>query len=83
MYQVVVQDEAQDAVNALPTDGLLGWFEVLDALAVDPWQIGEPWRKDKPEGNIRTLPFGPGGFVTFMVLDHDREVHVLEVYWAG
>lgn len=84
MYRVVVQDEGQAAVNALPADGLTSWFGVLDLLEVQPWS-GQVSRPGNPDANILTLAFGPNaeGMATYMVLDRDREVHVLEVQWTG
>jgi len=34
VYRVVVQDQAQATVNALPAEGLVRWFGVLDLLEV-------------------------------------------------
>lgn len=84
MYRVVVQDEAEPTVAALPADGLTAWFDVLDALETAPWS-GDPVRTDNPEGNMRFRYFGPdsAGLVTYLILDRDREVHVVEVTWLG
>ncbi|MGQ0777188.1 MAG: hypothetical protein ACT4NY_22695 [Pseudonocardiales bacterium] len=84
MYRVVVQGEAQATVNALPAEGLVRWFEVLDLLEVRPW-AGLIFRPENPDANILTLAFGPDseGLITYMVLDRDLEVYVLEVQWLG
>lgn len=84
MYRIVVHDQAQATVDALPVGGLLAWFDVVDLLRMQPW-AGEISRKENPNANILTLPFGPTaeGQVSYMVLDRDGEVHVLEVQWVG
>lgn len=84
MYRVVVQDQAQATVNALPVEGLLRWFGVLDLLETQPW-AGRVSRPENPDANILSLAFGPDseGLATYMVLERDREVHVLEVQWLG
>ncbi|MCA1675585.1 MAG: hypothetical protein LC799_26535 [Actinobacteria bacterium] len=80
MYEVHVHDEAQATVDVLPADAVAGYFEVLDLLSMDPWR-GDPYRRDNPDGNIRTLPFAGSGFVTCMILDREQEVHLIEVLW--
>lgn len=61
---------------------MLGYAEALGVMELDPW-AGHPWREDNPEGNIRTLPFGSGGMVAYLILERERDVHVLEVQWVG
>ena len=84
MYRIRPHPAAQEAVTALPDAALAGYAEALGLMRLMPWS-GEPFREDNPDGNIRTLAFGPRseGLATFMVLDREREVHVLEVQWAG
>jgi hypothetical protein len=82
MYRIRTHDQARDAVAALPDEATEGYAEALGLMKLFPWS-GAPFCEDNPEGNIRTLPFGPGGMVTYMVLERDQEVHILEVYWAG
>jgi hypothetical protein len=33
--------------------------------------------------NLRMLAFGSSGIVSFLILDEDREVLVLQIQWAG
>ena len=82
MYRVIVQDEAKPAVAALPVASLDSLAEAVDPLELDPWS-GRPCRDDNPDGNIRMLPFGLAGLVTYMILDRDQEVHIIEVIWLG
>ncbi|MGH4025589.1 MAG: hypothetical protein ACRDRV_13525 [Pseudonocardiaceae bacterium] len=82
MYEVRVHDAARATVDLLPANALAGYLDVLDLLELKPWS-GPPFREDKPDGNIRTLTFGPGGLVVYMILDAAQEVHLLEVQWAG
>ncbi|MGH3916153.1 MAG: hypothetical protein ACRDTC_22510 [Pseudonocardiaceae bacterium] len=71
-----------EQIKALPVEALLGYAETLGVMELDPW-AESPWRGDNPDGNIRTLPFGAAGMVTYLILKRDREVHVLEVQWVG
>lgn len=82
MYLIRSHDQARETVVALPDWALAGYAEALGVMKLVPWN-GAPFREDKPEGNIRTLAFGPGGLVVYMILERDLEVHVLEVQWVG
>ncbi|MGH3931972.1 MAG: hypothetical protein ACRDTF_18580 [Pseudonocardiaceae bacterium] len=82
MYRVIVHDQAQATVDVLPPADAVCWPDVLNVLGLVPWN-GNPWSEDNPDGNIRTLPFGAAGMVTYLILERDREVHVLEVQWVG
>lgn len=68
-------------IDALPYEALAGYADAIGVMEVDPWS-GRPWDVDKPDGNIRILPLGLGQ-VVYLILERDREVHVLEVQWAG
>lgn len=39
-------------------------------LELTPW-AGAPYRADKPDGNMRTMPFGKGsaGMATYVILE--------------
>jgi hypothetical protein len=49
-----------------------------------PWN-GRPLNEANPDGPVRQLVFGPGGYglVTYLIMERDRRVDVLEVQWAG
>jgi hypothetical protein len=70
------------AIEALPYAVALGYAEALEVLKLAPWS-GNPLREDNPDGNIRTLAFGPGGLATYLILEDQRRVDVLQVHWAG
>lgn len=82
MYQIRTHEPAREAIAALPDAAALGYAEILGVMKLVPWS-GPAFRADDPDGNIRTLAFGGGGLVTYLILDSEREVHVLEVQWAG
>ena len=69
------------AIEALPYAAALGYAEALGVLKLAPWS-GTPLREDNPDGSIRTLAFGPGGMVTYLILEDQRRVDVLQVHWA-
>lgn len=57
MYRVVDHDQVQEQVAALPAEALSVYSEARTLLEVAPWS-GSPYRKDKPNGPMRTLAFG-------------------------
>jgi len=82
VYRVVVHPEAADQLAELPASTLADYARVLDAIEVVPWN-GPPHHEGNPDWAVRRWPFGPGGAgqVLYLVLDRDREVHVLRVLW--
>ena len=84
MYQLVVYPEAQEQIAALPDDALIAYADVHGVLELKPWN-GEPQHKDNPDGAVRRWPFGPGaaGHVVYLILEAQREVHVVLVQWLG
>ena len=84
MYQIVVYPEAAEQIDALPADVALAFAEVLGVLEMKPW-AGPPQYDGNPEGEMRLWPFGPGlaGHVVYLILEDQREVHVLVVQWFG
>lgn len=84
MYRIVTDSAVLDQIDALPTGALSGYAEVLDVLELAPWN-GRPYNDEKPDAPMRELVFGAHGegTVTYLVLDQEREVHVLVVQWVG
>ena len=82
MYRVIDDDPVPEQVVALPAGALSAYAEVRVLLEVTPWS-GSPYRREKPDGPMRTLAFGSSGGVTYLILEREREVHVLLVQWIG
>lgn len=84
MYRVVTYPDAAAQVAALPPDALRRYAEVMVVLEVAP-HGGRPYNDDKPDGPMREFVFGAHGegTTTYLILDRDREVHVLLVQWIG
>lgn len=84
MYRVITYPEARDQIAALPPGALAEYARVLDALEVAPWN-GPPHNDRNPDGAVRRWLFGRGGpgQVVYLVLEENREVHVLLVQWLG
>lgn len=84
MFRVVTDRHAVDQIAALPAEVLSSYAEAVTALEVDPG-AGQPYNAQSPDAAMRTLTFGPGGsgVVVYLVLEREREVHVLAVQWLG
>lgn len=84
MYHVLTDGEALEQVAALPAEALAHYLELLAVLELVPWN-GAPLHKDKPDSEVRTIPFGPHqqGLATYLVLEEQQRVDMLQVAWAG
>jgi hypothetical protein len=83
VYRVIIDPEVVDQIAALPAAALIEYARVHDVLEVAPWN-GPSHNKDNPDAEVRRWLFGPGGVgqVIYLVLERDREVHVLRVLWV-
>jgi hypothetical protein len=83
VYSITEPDPvAQDQIAALPADAARYLAEVFVLLEVAPW-AGRPSNPAKPEGNLRIMPFGDGGLVTYLVLEGRREIYIVRVQWLS
>lgn len=82
MYRVETDEPARRQVEALPADALADYAELRAVLEVSPWS-GDPLNDRNPGGPVRTLVFGRqhDGMVTYLVLEDQRRVDVLDVLW--
>jgi hypothetical protein len=81
VYRIVVYPDAAEQIDALPEKALLEYAEISAVLAVQPW-AGDPQYEGNPDGEVRRWAFGPG-HVVYLILEHQREVHIALVQWWG
>jgi len=81
LYTVETDEQAQQQVAALPPEALPAYAEARALRGASPW-AGTPYHRRKPDGPLRTVAFGNAGMVTYLVLDDQRRVDVLQVFWA-
>lgn len=84
MYQVQTDELAKHQVDALPQHALNLFAELRTVLEVSPWS-GDPANATNPDAQVRMLTFGPQheGMVTYLILEDQRRVDVLQVVWLG
>jgi len=84
VYRIVPDAATTSQVAALPTEALDAYARVLAALELAPWN-GTPQHEENPDAPVRRWKFGPGqaGQVVYLILDDQREVHLLLVQWWG
>ncbi len=84
MFRVETDEQAERQIAALPAAALAGYAELRTVLEVAPWN-GDPLHEQNPDGPVRTLTFGPEhqGLVTYLILDEQRRVDVLDVLWLA
>lgn len=82
MYRIVPDITVSEQVAALPTMALTDYAEVLKVLQLTPWN-GQPQHQANPDAPVRRWAFGPGqaGHVVYLILEEQREVHLLLVQW--
>lgn len=81
-YTVDVDLAAEGDIAALPDAALVALAEAFTVLQLVPWS-GRPYHRSKPDGAMRTLPFGSRGVITYPVVEDLRRVDVLVVTWIG
>lgn len=84
MYRVTSDEYSQPQIEALPVAAGAPFAEARVMLEVAPWS-GDPLNGAKPDGPIRTTVFGPAseGMITYLILDDQRRVDILDVMWIG
>lgn len=84
MYKIIPDSTTLPQVAALPAEALDDYAALVDVLRLTPWN-GSPQHEDNPHGAVRRWKFGPGhaGQVIYLVLEDQREVHLLMVQWFG
>jgi hypothetical protein len=84
VYRVIVDEHAADQVDALPVAALGYFADAIGVLELVPHN-GRPYNEDRPDGPMRELVIGDRGqgTITYLVLEQQREVHVLLVQWLG
>ena len=83
MYRVTTDQQSQPQIDALPPEALAPFAEVRVALEIAPW-AGDSLNDAIPDAPVRSFPFGPNheGLVTYLILERDRRVDVLDVLWV-
>jgi hypothetical protein len=84
VYRIVPDQRTLAQVAALPRQALDDYAPLLEVLQLTPWN-GTPQHEDNPDGAVRRWTFGPGraGQVVYLILEEQREVHLLLVQWLG
>jgi hypothetical protein len=82
VYRIHTYPEAVAQIAAVPDRALADLARALDAIAASPWD-GPSHHAANPAAEVRHWLFGPdaAGQVIYLVLERDREVHVLRVLW--
>lgn len=82
MYKIRTDWQSDQQIAALPGEALASCAEARTLLEVSPWS-GYPIHRRNPDGPVRAQPFGDSGLVTYLILEDQRLVDIVEVLWAG
>jgi hypothetical protein len=80
MYRVTTDEISSSQLAALPAEALVSYAEILSVMELIPWQ-GESINAEKPDAPMRTLFFGSGSMVTYLILEDQLRVDVLDILW--
>jgi hypothetical protein len=85
VFRIVTDVQTRAQIAALPAVALPWLAGAIDVLELTPATAGRPYNAAKPDGPMRELLFGPGGAgaITYLLLEHQREVHLLVVQWLS
>jgi mRNA-degrading endonuclease RelE of RelBE toxin-antitoxin system len=82
-YRIVTDSRVRAQIRALPAEALRLIAEALSVLELTPWN-GGPYNATDPDGWMRHLDLADvRGFITYLVLDDQDRVDVLNVTWFG
>ncbi|MEU6646936.1 hypothetical protein ABZ863_30975 [Saccharomonospora sp. NPDC046836] len=81
-YRIVTDPQVRDQIRTLPADALPA-TDAMGVLELTPWN-GRPYNEADPDGWMRQLDFADErGFITYLVLEDQDRVDVLNVTWFG
>jgi hypothetical protein len=82
-YRIVTDPHVRAQIRALPTEVLPALAELMAVVELVPWSA-PPYHEENPDSPMRQLPLAGGrGFVTYMVLDSQDRVDLLDITWFG
>jgi hypothetical protein len=84
VYRVTTDAQSQPQIDALPPAGLTALAEIRVVPEVSPW-TGDSLNDQLPDAPVRSFTFGSAGegLVTYLILDSQRRVDVLDVLWLS
>ena len=84
MYDWEFTETAKAQLVRLPYGMVDDLVETIALICADPWNFQR--RPDEPLDDHhahRTVSFGDGGVLAFLILEHASEVHITSIAWLG
>jgi hypothetical protein len=82
-YRTVTDPQVRAQIRALPAEVLPALADAMGVLRLTSWN-GRPYNAVDPDSWMRQLDFADDrGFITYLVLDDQDWVDVLNVTWLG
>jgi hypothetical protein len=79
-YFIEIHPPATGQVEALPVAAAKLLLEIFAVLELTPWSAG-PLNAGRPDAPVRTIPFGTGGMITYLILEDQQIVDILDIQW--
>ncbi|SFB48358.1 hypothetical protein SAMN05216266_113131 [Amycolatopsis marina] len=75
--------QVRSQIRTVPAETLPLLADAMGVLELTPWN-GRPYNEAAPDSWMRQLDIADGrGFITYLVLDDQDRVDVLNVTWLG
>lgn len=81
MYRIVTDPRTGEQISALPDEALAELAGVLTVLELVPWN-DDPMHARNPDGPVRTMPLARIGMVTYLILEDQLRVDIVNVLWT-
>lgn len=81
-YEIRYAPGVGETAAALPGEARRALASALNRIASDPMTAGSAYDPRWPP-EFRTVPFGDGGLVAYIVLGKRRQVVIEEIMWVG
>jgi hypothetical protein len=82
VYRIVLDEETEAQIDALPYEALAPLAALLDVLSIMPWN-GDALNADKPDAPLRSRPFGRAGLLMYLILEDQQRVDLIRVVWVA
>ena len=80
MYRVTTDERSSAQIAALSAEDLVSYAEIMAVLELVPWQ-GKSTNAQNPDAPVRTLCFGNARMVTYLILEDQLRVDVVDITW--
>lgn len=84
MYNYEFEDIAKAQLARMPYELVDDLVEAVALICADPWNFRRALDEPADDHHAhRTVPFGAGGMLSFLIMEHAAKVHITQIAWLG